>query len=300
MADLRERLMNSTNASPLQRDTLQALHVRLPDLRRQWTRARPFRWVVIDDFLPTEHAEQILAAYPQPDDEGWDNTTYSHQSGKYTKSQGFTGVMADFFDFSASPAFLEWTENLTSIDSLLPDPILAGGGLHASSAGGFLDVHIDYNFHPQFKWHRRLNLILYMNKDWKPEYNGHLELWDFSGRKKKKIEEVYPHFNTAVIFETNGISYHGLPEPLRCPDSMMRKSLALYYYTEERDDQWANAEEHNTVYQQTTGMRGYLKTSASAMRAGLERVNEVGVQHTARHVFGRLLRGMMGKPPENR
>ena len=300
MAGGRAEKINFMRASSLERDTLQALESRLPDLRRQWSRSQPFHWAVIEDFLPLEHAERVYEAYPQPDDDRWDHTTYMHQKGKYTKTQGFEGVLADFFDFSASPSLLAWLEKLTGIESLISDPSLAGGGLHSSSTGGFLDIHIDYNRHPKFKWHRRLNLILYMNKDWKPEYNGQLELWDLRGRKKQKLEEVFPHFNTAVIFETNGISYHGHPHRVNCPASMNRQSLALYYYTEGRDDDWADADEHNTIYRQTNGISGYLKTSASAMSAGVERINDVGIGATARHVLHRLTRGIMGKPPENR
>jgi len=36
-----------------------------------------------------------------------------------------------------------------------------------------------------------------------------------------------------VVFNTDEDSFHGLPEPLNCPEDITRKSLALYYFTEE-------------------------------------------------------------------
>ena len=44
----------------------------------------------------------------------------------------------------------------------------------------------------------------------------------------------YLPFNKLVIFNTTDFSFHGHPEPLKCPDNVTRKSLALYYYTNGR------------------------------------------------------------------
>jgi Rps23 Pro-64 3,4-dihydroxylase Tpa1-like proline 4-hydroxylase len=81
------------------------------------------------------------------------------------------------------------------------------------------------------KLYRRLNLIVYLNKNWTTEYGGELEMWDKDMRVcVKKIE---PLFNRAVIFSTTRFAYHGHPNPVNCPPNMTRKSVALYYYTRE-------------------------------------------------------------------
>lgn len=283
----------------MKRETMTILNARLPDIKRQWERSQPFRWAVIDSFLPDAFAEKIYDQYPKPQGQAWDETTYTHQRKKFTKTEGFEGSLKSFFDLMASQELMEWIEELTGIRQLMSDPTLTGGGLHQIGPGGFLDVHIDYNRHPQFKWHRRLNLILYMNKNWLPQYKGQLELWDLAGRKKTMLDEVFPDFNRAVIFETNQISYHGHPHPVACPPGMTRKSIALYYYTEERDDAYADAPEHNTIYRQTTGITGRLKTSASAFEAAMERVNQQGVVDTTLQVMNKIARGLRGQPPEN-
>ena len=48
----------------------------------------------------------------------------------------------------------------------------------------------------------------------------------------KKITS--PKINNVVIFRTDFESNHGFPDPIKCPDNTSRKSLALYYYTEEK------------------------------------------------------------------
>ncbi len=119
--------------------------------------------------------------------------------------------------------------DLTGIKGLVSDPDLHGGGMHCSKKGGKLDIHLDYSIHPKMKMERRINLILYLSKDWKEEYGGALELWDKD--VQNRVQKIMPVFNRAAIFNTSDISYHGHPDPITCPDNIARKSLALYYLT---------------------------------------------------------------------
>lgn len=113
-----------------------------------------------------------------------------------------------------------------------------------------------------------------MNKNWKDEYNGHLELWDFKNNNKGKLlEKISPIFNRAVIFETNEISYHGHPHPLNTPKNINRKSIATYYYTKERDGNEISPE-HNTIYKNTTGIIGQKKRIKSGIKALIERLKK--------------------------
>ena len=109
-----------------------------------------------------------------------------------------------------------------------------GGGIHRIKRGGFLKIHSDTNFHPDFNLDRRLNLLLYLNKNWNDKYGGELELWD--KKMKKCVKKIAPLFNRAVIFSTDDNSYHGHPDPLNCPENVVRQSLALYYYSHGRSD----------------------------------------------------------------
>ena len=179
----------------------------------------------------------------------------------------------------------------------MSDPTLQGGGLHQIVSGGFLDVHVDFNRHPRTKLHRRLNLLCYLNKDWKREYEGYLELWDMD--RRRCFEMIEPAFNRCVIFETNEISYHGHPKPLRAPQGITRKSLSVYYYTATRD-LVDTAEEHNTVYEHTEGIRSYVKTGKSGLAALYERIREGQGPVLVREVGSRIRRLLQGSPPPNR
>ena len=172
-----------------------------------------------------------------------------------------------------SSEFLDWLQQITETEvPILGDEELFGGGLHQSINGAFLNVHVDYNFHPITKYHRRLNVLVYMNKDWHDEYEGHLELWDITPHNKELIGKYAPRFNRCVIFETNEISYHGHPKPLKTPNGVSRKSIATYYYTQTRPaNELSNA--HNTLYVNTEGTPGQLRKLSNGVKAAFERLS---------------------------
>lgn len=248
---------------------------RLPELRKSFNSKKPFRYLSFDDFFSSNVADQILDSYPSIDSGDWDNTTYVDQKNKFQKSKFESGsILKELFDELNSQPFLTWLEQLTGMeDEILGDAELFGGGLHQSSQGAFLNVHVDYNIHPTTNYHRRLNVIFYMNKEWKDEFEGHLELWDLSNGNKQLLDKIAPVFNRCVIFETNEISYHGHPKPLKTPKGVNRKSIATYYYTKTRPGHEL-ADSHNTVYVNTDGVSGQLKRFGSGIKAFFERLTK--------------------------
>src|SRR5882762_2183645 len=145
-----------------------------------------------------------------------------------------------------SITFLEFLSRVTGIKNLIPDPGFEGGGLHQIVPGGKLGVHADFNKHRDFGLDRRLNLLLYLNKDWREEYGGHLQLWD---RDVTRCEaKVLPIFNRMMVFGTTDFTFHGHPDPLQCPEGMTRKSLALYYFSNGRPAEGITGE-HSTLFQ---------------------------------------------------
>jgi hypothetical protein len=270
---------------------------RLGEIQNAWDSSNPFHYVVIDDFLAQDFAEEILASYPTPTGGAWEDTPYIHQRKKLTLNKDFPQPIDDFFRMTASEEFLNLVSSICSVPDLIADPNLTGGGLHQIMNGGYLDVHVDYNYHPRTKLHRRLNLLLYLNKDWKSEYEGCLELWDM--KSEKQIENIAPIFNRAVIFETNEASFHGHPKKLNTPPDVTRKSLAVYYYTETRDES-ETAQEHNTIFRQTTGLSGYVKTSISAVATLSDRASSADKKDLFESLTKRLYRKIKGLPPENK
>jgi Rps23 Pro-64 3,4-dihydroxylase Tpa1-like proline 4-hydroxylase len=248
------------------------LKARQAQLKKEFQSKTPFRYLSFENFFFADKAELILQNYPSVEAGIWDGTTYINQKNKFQKREFETGsIFNDVFDELNSVGFLNWLSEITEIPKLLPDEKLFGGGLHQSVNGAFLDVHVDYNIHPETKLHRRLNALVYMNKDWQDDYEGHLELWDMG--EKKMLDKIAPVFNRCVVFETNEISFHGHPKPLKTPEGVSRKSLATYYYTVERPIHEI-APEHNTIYVNTEGLQGTMKNLQSGVKAFLERVNK--------------------------
>ncbi|QWD90551.1 2OG-Fe(II) oxygenase [Polynucleobacter sp. MWH-Braz-FAM2G] len=209
--------------------------------------AEPYPHIVIDNFLPTDLADKILANFPLEALDG-DVMHEGHYAGHH-KRQIFPNDCNDFvrrsFDFFNSASFLQFLEGLTTISGIIPDPYFAGGGFHETSRGGQLGIHADFRVNERLHLNRRLNVLIYLNKDWNESYGGYLEVWDRN--MKHKVRSVAPIFNRCVIFNTDADSYHGHPDPLNTPDHIKRRSIALYYYTASKKV-YEELPSHSTMY----------------------------------------------------
>lgn len=213
--------------------------------------AEPFPHVVIDDFLPEVVAQRILDEFPSPDAADW----FRWQQGTERKLQttaelGIGPLARQVLNQFNTSAVVDFLEALTGVEHLVPDPHYLGGGLHQIERGGFLKVHADFNQHPRLDLHRRLNLLLYLNRDWRDEWGGHLELWDTG--MTAAVHRIAPIFNRCVVFSTTSFAYHGHPDPLQCTEGITRKSMALYYYTKDRPSEEL-IPAHTTRFQRRPG-----------------------------------------------
>ena len=203
--------------------------------KERFTNANPFPFIIIDDFFSKEFLNEVLNQFPNLEKQK-KTTNYDNKNEvKFANNQyiNFPNSIKKLFDFLNSDFFLNFLQLITNIqEKLIPDFELNGGGLHEIKKGGLLKIHSDFNKHPSLDLDRRLNVLIYLNKDWKEEYGGHLEFWDKEMTSCR--EKVLPIFNKMVIFSTTDNSNHGHPDPLNCPDNMSRKSIATYYYTKGR------------------------------------------------------------------
>jgi len=233
------------------------------DLKNQFNSAKPFRYLVIEDFLEETFAQKLYDEFPQHDPKTWVNANGYHQKNKYTQPCPENSSARDYFDEVTSQEFMEVLQRITGIEGLLADPNLFGAGYHQTLEGGFLDVHIDFNKRRNSNLDRRLNLIVYFCRDWKEEHGGNVELWDMT--RKTQIADIPPLYNRAVMFETNEISWHGHPKPWHSKNHESRKSLSVYYYSMGRQDTQPQ-EWHNTIYVNTQGVRGVIKNILSGIK----------------------------------
>lgn len=189
--------------------------------------ANPFEHIIIPNFLNEDYANKILEKFPN-NYESWHQ--YCNPLEVKFALDDITKMDEDinlFFYLLSTDAMINKISKITDISGLTYDEYLHGAGLHVQPRHGRLNMHLDYEKHPFSGLQRRLNVILYLNKDWKPEWNGATELWNNDMSECIKKSDVI--FNTAIIFKTNEISWHGVPEIIQCPKDVYRKTLAYYY-----------------------------------------------------------------------
>jgi Rps23 Pro-64 3,4-dihydroxylase Tpa1-like proline 4-hydroxylase len=217
-------------------------------LRNNFRNAKPFPFFCVDNFLRQEFAEEVLASFPSFADAQQVGREFKgvNEKGKVqvTDSKLFAGPVRRLNEQLASREFLDLLSYVTGMRDLVADEHLVGGGIHQTGARGHLDVHVDFNYIKERELHRRLNILVYFNKGWLPEWGGNIELWDAD--VKRCVQSLSPIFNRCVVFETNEISFHGV-SAVKCPDGVSRKSFAAYYYTREAPDHWTG-EWHDTIF----------------------------------------------------
>jgi len=244
-----------TNSGPVVDYT--HLERNIAQLAESYRDAQPFPHIVLDDFIDADTVALLNARFPDTAVKTRAGSTHTPvrledgqeaQLGKeWLSRERFVPLLFRrvYWELNSYP-FIGLLERMTGVDGLLADPHLAGGGVHKTGPGGYLKVHADFNKHPQYGLDRRLNLLIYLNQDWQPEYGGNLELW--SDDMGHCVKSVAPIAGRCVIFSTTSISFHGHPHPLACPPDRSRRSIALYYYTNGRPDV-DHSVPHGTLWQ---------------------------------------------------
>ena len=218
------------------------------DNKEKYLSAEPFPHIVIDNFFNSSLLNEIIMEFPNNLDEignKFENKVEKKLS--LNKSALLSVNTNNFLNFLNSQIFLNFLQKLTSInEKLVPDPYLLGGGLHELRKNGYLNIHADFNLHPTMKLDRRLNILIYLNKNWKENFGGSLQLWDKN--MKECIQKIIPEFNRMVIFSTTDFSYHGNPDKVNCSDNNSRKSIAMYYYSNGRPSSERKLGLHSTIF----------------------------------------------------
>ena len=205
----------------------------LKNLSEKYKNAQPFPHVIIDNFFKPEFAKKLEQEFPNFNSEIWNTYNNAIEVKKTCNNwNSFPPLIYKTLNFlNSGETVLNLSQLCESLKGLVSDPGLNGGGLHIHSKGGKLNTHLDYSLHPKLQLQRRLNLIVYLNSNWKTAWGGGLGLW--SNESSEKPGElrvtIEPIFNRCVIFDTTQNSWHGLPDPLTCPSNQFRKSLAVYY-----------------------------------------------------------------------
>ncbi len=231
----------------------------------------PFKFWVIDDFLPQEMADQLYFNFPPVTDEWYKYENHFETKRATDKLELMPQEHTSLLLLGNTYLFIDKLEELTGITGLIPDPRFRGGGLHQIMPGGKLDIHADFNWHTHLQLDRRLNVLLYLNKGYKPEYAGQLELWD--KEMSKCVHSIEPLFNRLVIFETTDTAFHGHPSPWN--SIVSRRSMAWYFYSNGRPASEKSLA-HSTKFQRRPGD----ETTPEIEQLRAER-NEASVKYSA-------------------
>jgi hypothetical protein len=221
--------------------------------RETFAGADPFKHVIIEDFFEPSFAERLLADFPKFDlDLSRNEAGLTGGKAANPDIRHISPVYQDLYELIASVWFLDLVSRLSGIPDLLVDPKMYGGGTHENRDGQELDPHVDFNYDEAQQLHRRLNLIVYLNKNWQSEWGGALEIHSNPrDPDQNRIRSYDPLFNRCVMFETNEYSWHGFPK-IRLPSGqthLSRKSISIYLYTKERPAEEV-APMHATFYVQ--------------------------------------------------
>jgi hypothetical protein len=239
--------------------------------------AEPFKHVVIEDFFEPSFAEKLLADFPSFDPKL--ATNEFGQTGRKavnTKIRTISPAYQDLYRLISAKPFLDLVSRLSGIPDLVLDPKMYGGGTHDNQHGQELDPHVDFNYDEAQKLHRRLNLIVYLNKQWRSEWGGALEIHsDPRDPAANRVTSYDPLFNRCVLFETNERSWHGFPRIDIPVDKrhLSRKSISIYLYTKDRP---ANeiAPMHSTFYVQRRLPR-HMQVGYTLTHQDLEEVQQL-------------------------
>jgi hypothetical protein len=212
--------------------------------------AQPYHHICIDNFLPMEVIEGVRSDLASlPDAEHSFDAAQERFKSQYSPDR-LPEYSRHLFQAFNSRAFILFLEEMTGIKGLIPDPYFIGAGIHKTLTGGHLDIHADFNVHKQMRVERRLNVLIYLNPEWKEEYGGSFEIWDKA--MTAKMASFVPIQNRMVCFSTASDTFHGNPEPVNHPDGVPRQSIALYYYTATWD---SSRVAHSTLFKPRPGSK---------------------------------------------
>jgi Rps23 Pro-64 3,4-dihydroxylase Tpa1-like proline 4-hydroxylase len=220
----------------------------------QYRKAIPFPHIVLTNFIKEDILKRVLQEFPNLAKIEDSVIQYNNKKEIKLAGQGMKVLSKSALELNTylqSDLMMNWLNILTGIEEpLIADPYLSGGGYHEIKTGGFLKVHADFNKHPKLNLDRRLNLLIYLNENWKDSWGGALQLFN---NNMKAEQTIFPRFNTAVIFSTTSFTYHGHPDPLKCPEDCSRKSLAYYYFSTGRPKGETLENKHSTLFKERKG-----------------------------------------------
>lgn len=196
-------------------------------LAARFQQSAPVKHLIIDDFLEADYADQLFAALPDVGEMPKSRDYVFSDKRELSTLDTHSPLTARLHDAFVSERYADFLSTVVGRD-IFVDPQYHGGGFHAGADGSYLDLHVDFNLHPEHPtWRRELNILLYLNPGWESSWGGELLLTDAPDHPTISVE---PRFNRLVIMESTDDSYHGY-EQIHFPAGHVRRSIAAYGYS---------------------------------------------------------------------
>ena len=197
----------------------------------QYRKAKPFPHAVIDNVFPEDLLDAVIADLPAGD-QGWTRYNNANEKKSVFSDVNAFGPAAETMAYALNSLFfINFLEQLTGVDGIVADPYLHAAGYMRVEPGGFLDLHYDFTMHKHLPLERRINVLIYLNRDWRPEWGGQLELHSNDDLADPGHQEIAiePIFNRVVIFNTPN-ALHGHRRPVACPPGRSRLLFSCFYF----------------------------------------------------------------------
>jgi Rps23 Pro-64 3,4-dihydroxylase Tpa1-like proline 4-hydroxylase len=225
-------------------------NINLNDSKSTFINSKPFKHIFLEnlwnDLFLTQVSDEVANFNDWEGEKKFFGSQYKRYQSKWEKLPPQTYKLINFLN---SPFFLKMLSFITNEKHLIPDPYLTGGGIHSTKENGFLKLHADFNWHKEMEVYRRINVLIYLNKNWNKDFGGQIEL----GIKKNNgsfeiFKSALPIFNRTLIFITDDHSFHGQPNPVKNTNNRSRDSIATYYYQSKKPKNSSNEKRTGTNY----------------------------------------------------
>ena len=239
---------------------------KINELSIQFNSAQPCKHIALPNFLEDDVATILFRNFPKLDTLNVKRKSINENKSEEYHLERYHTQFNELRDYLNSEEMYKWISKITGVENISSTYDSLGSGIHQGGPGSFVDIHVDVNMNPAAKLHRRFNLLIYLNKNWKDEYGGALEFWDKD--IKNCMAKVMPYFNQAALMITDETSYHGYAK-INIPEDESRKSFYCYYYTPAgkdfvyRDSRFKTRPEDSAAKTAITEVKETLKINAN-------------------------------------
>ena len=244
-------------------------------LNKRFNEAQPCRHLALPNFLDQRLAEELHGNFPKIKSLNVKRKSLNEDKSEDYHFERWHPSFTKLREVVAGEEFSKWISAVTGVEGLHTTDDSLGSGVHQGKDGSYVDVHIDVNMNPEKGLWRRVNLLIYLNRFWKPEFGGDLELWN---KEMTTCEVKVPcDFNRAVIFYTDENSPHGYAR-INVPEGETRKSFYTYFYTpigegfRYSDSRFVSRPDDAVGKKIVTGIKENVKVNAKRL------LNKIGVK----------------------